>query len=142
MPKEMKLFLEMEPPTATYQEKKINWKTKTIYLNPAAKDAREKLRAHLVQFIPDEPLTGPIRMTVVWGFHKGIGKHSFGDWHTNKPDIDNIQKALQDLMTELGFWKDDCYIAQLLSTKIWTWHPGISIVLQELEGKAVYEAID
>ena len=139
MRKEISIFLHMDPPTATYQEKKINWKTKTIYPDPAAKDAREKLRAHLVQHIPDQPLTGPIRMAIIWGFHKGIGKHKNGDWHTRKPDLDNVQKALQDVMTELGFWKDDCEIVQLSSSKIWTWHPGISIILRELSGSAYEE---
>lgn len=132
MDNEISFFLAMDPPTATQQEKKINWKTKTMYPNPAAKDAREKLRAYLVHHIPEEPLEGPIRMTVIWGFHKGIKKHKHGDWHTEKPDLDNAQKALQDVMTELGFWKDDSVIVQLNASKIWAFHPGISIVLQKL----------
>lgn len=127
----IQFFLPMNPPTATHQEKKINWKTKSVYPDPAAADARAKLRAHIVQHAPDEPLTGPIRMTVVWGF-LAKGKHQNGDWHTSKPDLDNAQKALQDVMTELGFWKDDSCISNLQVMKIWTWHPGISVILEEI----------
>ncbi len=133
----IEFFLPMDPPTATHQEKKINWKTKSVYPDPAASDARAKLRAHLAQHVPEHPFSGPIRMTVIWGFRKHMGKHSNGDWHTGKPDLDNAQKALQDVMTELGFWKDDCYISNLSAMKIWTWHPGISVILEEL-GENVY----
>ena len=125
------IFLPMIPPTATQQEKKINFKTKTVYADPAAKDARAKLRAHLAKYAPDQPFTGPIRMDVIWGFPMK-GKHQNGDWHTNKPDLDNAQKALQDVMTELGFWIDDKQIANLTTSKIWTFHPGISIIVSEL----------
>lgn len=138
--KSIDFFLEMNPPTSTYQEKGINWKTKTTYQKPQASDARAKLRAHLVPYIPDQPLTGPLRMTVIWGF-LAKGEHRFNTWCTDKPDLDNAQKALQDIMTELGFWKDDCRIASLQTSKIWTWHPGIAITVEEMpeEVKDSYE---
>lgn len=129
------IFLPMIPPTATQQEKKINFKTKQVYQDPRAADARAKLRAHLVEYIPDEPLTGPVNMTVIWGFPEK-GKHSNGEWHTSKPDLDNLQKALQDVMTELGYFKDDCKIARLQTMKIYTYHPGISIMAYDMEGNA------
>ena len=130
------MFLPMEPPTATYQEKKINWKTKTMYQSPESLAAREKLRAYLVQHIPEEPLAGPIRMTIIWGFHEHMGRHKNGDWYTKKPDLDNAQKAIQDIMTELGYWKDDAQVCSLNASKIWTWHPGISLVISEMEENA------
>ena len=125
------IFLPMIPPTATQQEKKINFKTKHVYPDARAADARAKLRAHLAKYAPDTPLPGPIHMTVIWGFPSSE-KHQNGDWHTDKPDGDNLQKALQDVMTELGFYMDDCQIAQLQVSKIYTYHPGISIVLTTL----------
>jgi len=130
-------YLPMIPPTATYQEKQINWKRKTIYQNQESKDAREKLRAHLVKYIPDEPLTGPIRMMIGW-YYPVSGSHKDGDWYTNKPDIDNVQKMLQDVMTELGFWKDDSQIASLMSSQNWSATPGIVITLCELP-KNIFE---
>jgi Holliday junction resolvase RusA-like endonuclease len=129
--REISMFLNMNPPTATYQEKEINWKTKSIYQNDRSADAKAKLRAHLVKHIPDQPLNGPLRMTIIWGFLAN-GEHRFNTWCTDKPDLDNAQKALQDIMTELGFWKDDCNIATLQTSKIWTWHPGIAITVEEM----------
>lgn len=137
--KQIDIFLPMIPPTATQQEKKINFKTKTVYADPAAKDARAKLRAYLSKEIPEEPLTGPIHMTVIWGF-PAKEKHQNGDWHISKPDLDNLQKALQDVMTELGYFTDDCRICQLQTSKIYTYHPGVSIMANEMEGNA-YEGI-
>ena len=133
--KQIDIFLPMIPPTATQQEKKINFKTKTVYADPAAKDARTKLRAYLSKEIPEEPLTGPIHMTVIWGFPMK-GKHQNGDWHISKPDLDNLQKALQDVMTELGYFSDDCRISQLQASKIYTFHPGVSIVANTMKGNA------
>ncbi len=132
--KSIEFFLNMDPPTATDQEKNINWKTKSMYQNDRSADAKAKLRAHLVKYIPDQPLNGPLRMTIIWGF-LAKGKHQFNTWCINKPDLDNAQKALQDVMTELGFWKDDCHIATLQTSKIWTWHPGISISIEQLSEK-------
>lgn len=129
--KSIDFFLEMDPPTATYQEKNMNWKTKSMYQDDRSADAKAKLRAHLVKHIPDQPLNGPLRMTVTWGF-LAKGKHRFNTWCMNKPDLDNAQKALQDAMTELGFWKDDAHITDLHTSKIWTWHPGIFISVEEL----------
>lgn len=135
MANEIDIFLPMIPPTATQQEKKINFKTKSVYQSDASRDARAKLRAHLAEYAPDIPLPGPIHMTVIWGFPSSK-KHQNGDWHTGKPDLDNLQKALQDVMTELGFFTDDCRIAQLQTSKIYTFHPGVSIVANTMKGNA------
>lgn len=136
--KQIEIFLQMIPPTATQQEKKINFKTKAVYQSDASRDARSKIRAHLVQHIPAEPLTGPIRMDVIWGFPES-GKHPNGSWHIQKPDLDNLQKTLQDVMTELEFFKDDKQICRLNSAKIYTYHPGILIILTPIEEGDGYE---
>ena len=137
MANEIEIFLPMIPPTATQQEKKINFKTKSVYQSDASRDARAKLRAHLAEYAPDIPLPGPIHMTVIWGFPSSE-KHQNGDWHTGKPDLDNLQKALQDVMTDLSFYNDDRQICSLQVSKIYTYHPGISIVLTTL-GENAYE---
>ena len=130
---DIEIFLPIEPPSATQQEKQVNWKTKTLYQGDRSKDAKEKLRAYLVKHIPDQMVAPPIEMTVIYGF--GLkAKHQTGEWKSTKPDLDNLQKALQDAMTELGFYKDDSHIAKLSVMKFWTYHPGISITLRHMEG--------
>ena len=48
-------------------------------------------------------------MVTKWCFPKG--KHSDGEYKATKPDTDNLQKMLKDVMTEVGFWKDDALVA-------------------------------
>ena len=31
-------------------------------------------------------------------------------WHTKKPDRDNLEKAVLDVLTQLGMWGDDCQV--------------------------------
>lgn len=45
----------------------------------------------------------------------------YGVSHTKqtRPDTDNLDKALKDVMTELGFWTDDALVAREHIAKIW-----------------------
>jgi Holliday junction resolvase RusA-like endonuclease len=38
-------------------------------------------------------------------------------FHTGKPDIDNLLKSTMDALTEIGAWKDDCQVCQVVSEK-------------------------
>lgn len=75
--------------------------------------AREKL--------PAMPLTGPLRVSAVYYFrrpkaHYRTGKYSdqlradAPIYHTKKPDRDNLDKSFLDIMTQIGFWRDDCQV--------------------------------
>ena len=119
----------MIPPTATAQEKKVNFKTKKIYAAPEVVAAKEKYRAYLAGYRPKAPLTGPLRLFVCWQFPKGNHQESYC---TNKPDLDNANKLLQDVMQGLDFFEDDKQICRLELTKVWTSSPGVYIELEEL----------
>ena len=43
-------------------------------------------------------------------------KPMLGEWHTSKPDVDNILKAVLDALNGLA-WGDDCQIASAKITK-------------------------
>lgn len=130
----MRMILNMIPPTTTAQEKKINFKTKKVYSAPAVVDAKAKYRAHLAKYRPEHPMTGPLSMLVIWGF-QADDNHPIG-YCTNKPDLDNANKLLQDVMQELGFFEDDKQIVELHLTKRYTNSPGVVIYLDNAE---VYE---
>lgn len=127
----MQIFLQMIPPTTTAQQKKINTKTKNIYANINVVDAKNKYRAHLAKYVPKEPLVGALSLLVVWGFP--AGKHKNGDPCMNKPDLDNACKLLQDVMQELGFFKDDKDIVCLELQKFWADIPGVFIRLEKIK---------
>lgn len=43
--------------------------------------------------------------------------------HIVKPDLDNLDKAVLDAITELGLWKDDSQVVMLLSSKEYSKNP-------------------
>ena len=131
----MHFFIEMNPPTATAQEKKVTVVGgKPRYYDPApVKEARKKLTGKLIVHRPDTPLTGPVALTTLWLFPKGKS-HKNGEWRSTKPDTDNLQKLLKDCMTKCGFWKDDAQVVRETVEKRWSDDPaGIYIEIEELE---------
>ena len=41
------------------------------------------------------------------------------EYHTSKPDIDNLVKAIFDAMTEAGVWHDDSQVVRLTVEKVY-----------------------
>lgn len=130
---EAEFFMPMIPPTCTHQEKQVHVvKGKPVFYEPAElKAAREKLRAHMGRHIPDEKMTGPLRLTTWWCFPIK-GKHKDGEYKTSKPDTDNLVKMLKDVMTELHFWQDDAQVACEVICKYWADQPGIYVKVESL----------
>ena len=128
----MRIFLSMIPPTVTHQEKKVTVKggKPIFYEPPALKDARENLMSRLWQCKPEEPMTGPLILKVMWLFPRG--RHQDGEWKSTKPDTDNLQKLLKDCMTSCEFWKDDALVCVEHIEKRWAEHPGIWVDVDQL----------
>lgn len=127
----MEIFIDMIPPTATHQQRGctiINGKRK--YYNRANGEAEEKLKAYLAKYVPDTPFTGAIQVVTKWCFPIKA-KHYNGEPYTNKPDADNLCKALYDIMTKLGYWKDDSHIYSSITEKFWAQRPGLYIKIEE-----------
>lgn len=126
-------FMAMQPPTITHQEKKVHVVDGKPYMYepPELKEAKNKLKAHLASFIPEQKYVSAVRLVTKWCFPKG--KHTDGEYKITKPDTDNLQKMLKDVMTDLGFWKDDALVASEIIEKFWAELPGIYICIEELE---------
>ena len=75
-------------------------------------------------------MTKGVRLAVKWCFPNG--NHKNGEYRTTKPDTDNLQKLLKDVMTDLGFWKDDALVASEIVEKFWAETPGIFIYVETL----------
>lgn len=126
----LKFFMAMNPPTATEQQQHFNKKTGKVYKATEVKAARAKLMAHLAEHKPEKPFTGPTAVTFSWLYYNPDKPNMA--WHISKPDLDNIEKGLQDCMTKLGFWTDDKIICMKISQKRWTNKvPGILIEVEE-----------
>lgn len=128
----LQFFLPMIPPTVTHQEKQVtvvNGKPR-FYEPRELKTARVKLRDALAPYKPEKPMTVGVGLVVKWYFPRG--RHPDGSYRITKPDTDNLQKLLKDVMTDLGFWKDDALVASEIVEKFWAERPGIFIYVETL----------
>ena len=130
----MKFKLKMIPPTATAQQKGERVVGGYIhhYKKKNVAQAEAILRDALLPYVPAEPITDkPIWLSVIWMFPypKSAKKHRawFARWKTTRPDTDNLNKLLKDVMTDMGFWKDDALIYAELVQKVYSDEPGILI---------------
>jgi Holliday junction resolvase RusA-like endonuclease len=50
-------------------------------------------------------------------------------WHTQKPDADNLAKAVLDALTEIQIWQDDAQVSHLTVRRLWAslGHSGCQI---------------
>lgn len=129
----IEFFMAMVPPSVTHQQKKVHVVNgKPVYYEPSElKAARSKLDSNLAKHKPNQAYRGPVRLTVKWCFPL-IKKSSDGQYKNTKPDLDNLNKLLQDCMTKLQFWKDDSQVASLITEKFWAEIPGIYVRVEEL----------
>ena len=131
----LRFFMAMNPPTITHQERKIGVRNGKPYFYdpPELKEARAKLKAHLALYRPDVPYETGVRLGVKWCFPiKTADRHFDGEYRITKPDTDNLQKMLKDVMTELHFWKDDALVCCEMVEKFWAEIPGIFIQIEEV----------
>lgn len=126
-------FVTMIPPTKTYQQKKITVRNgKPIVYEPRElKEVRVSLMEHLAPFKPEEMYTKSVRLVVKWLFPI-TANHKDGEYKYTKPDTDNLQKLLKDVMTDLRFWKDDALVCSEIVEKFWSNITGIYIYIEEL----------
>lgn len=123
-----------EIPTKTAQE--AHWAVKNgkpyKYEDYRLKAVRQLYLSKLSAHKPNEPLQGPIRLTVKWCF-KASKTHPPGTWKTTKPDTDNLIKLFKDCMTQVGFWKDDAQVCSDLQEKFYNDICGIYVKVEEIK---------
>ena len=136
----MKFKLKMVPPTATAQQKgeRIVGKYIQHYKKKNVKAAEAILRDALLPYIPAEPIENrAVFLDVEWLFPypKSAKKHKPGwtRFKITRPDGDNLNKMLKDIMTDMGFWKDDALISRESVRKRYSDEPGIIIMIGDAE---------
>ena len=129
----MKFYVKMdEVPKTTAQQKKFSTKTKTFYKTSKIKQSEHLLVRALSGKQPRKTYDTPIELSVTWLFpHTKRSKD--GERKGTRPDLDNLQKLLQDIMCKLGYYKDDSLITDLKVKKRWHRHSGLIIEINEVE---------
>ena len=142
----MQFKLKMIPPTATAQQKgeRVIGGYIQHYKKKNVAEAEAVLRDALLPHVPEEPIAGkPIALRVLWEFPypKSAKKHPRGQCRNKitRPDTDNLNKLLKDVMTDMGFWKDDALISMECIWKVLSDEPGIWISINEMDFDIPYE---
>lgn len=97
----------------------------------ALAEAEERILPRLAPFAPDEPLEGPLRAELRMCWPTG-GEHAQGEPKATKPDCDNVEKVLWDLMERLGFFRDDAQIVDKRVAKMWADPMGFYFEIEEV----------
>lgn len=119
-------------PRTTAQQKKFSTKTKRFYETSKTKLAKGQLIKALCGKQPNKQFDTPIELTVIWVFPK-VKQAKNGQRKGTRPDLDNLQKTLQDTLAKLGYYKDDSLITDLIVKKRWHDCSGIYIKIREVE---------
>ena len=56
------------------------------------------------------------------------------EWHTSKPDADNVAKAVLDACNGVVF-RDDAQVVMLTATKQFSETPGVRVVIREVQNE-------
>jgi crossover junction endodeoxyribonuclease RusA len=65
------------------------------------------------------------------GKNKSVLKPSSPEWHSGRPDLDNLTKFIQDALNKV-FYSDDSLIAQLVCRKLYSEKPRTEIFISSL----------
>jgi len=77
---------------------------------------------------PPAPFDGPVWLALCFflprpkghfgtGKNAGVVKDSAPEFPVPKPDLDNLAKLVMDVLTNLGYWRDDCQVVELRVSK-------------------------
>ena len=109
--------------------------------DPAAKD-KQSFAGILQQQAPKEPISGPVVLELRfymarpknhYGTGKKVGmlKDNAPQFHTGRPDLDNLTKFCQDAMNKI-FWRDDAQICELTAWKEYSERPRTEIFIKTI----------
>ena len=104
----------------------------THYRKPEVEAARTLYAYKLKPHRPKTPSVLPIKIEV-FAYFDVKDRSKWGKPKSTKPDAENWFKELADVMTQLGFWKDDNQIVDLHIVKYYAEKGSIVIRWEEIE---------
>jgi Holliday junction resolvase RusA-like endonuclease len=106
---------------------------------PAATVSFERTVGQIAMEHFPAPITGPVRVTIFASFEpakswsKKRRSDALGRHHTQRPDLDNCQKAILDGLNRIAF-ADDGQVAEVHCRKVWGPEAQTVVSVEALEG--------
>lgn len=114
---------------------------RAVTFNTAANEAFEGTVSSIAAGLFSAPLEGPVSVTVEAIFcpapswSKKRRAAAMGQPHTQKPDCDNIAKAILDGLNRIA-WADDAQVADSRVTKRWGERAETRVTVEEINQEA------
>lgn len=108
---------------------------------PKATEQAEAEQAELLRpYTPSAPLEGALACRLIYALpipaswpKKERARARLGEvMPTGKPDVDNAGKLTLDVLTGLGWWKDDAQVVSLVVEKVYAERPGVRVEVWEV----------
>jgi len=132
------------PPKSTHQAalRILRRRDGTQFLGKCSSSKGKHVQNELLMLFaphaPPAPMQGALTLNVYWAYpwRKSEKKANIAKGAMlcdTRPDCDNLAKFIMDILTRLGFYKDDGQVASLNFTKSWSNAPGITVTLDSAE---------
>jgi len=141
MSQQISVFIPCNIPTVTAQQKgafAVNGKVR-FFKKKKVKESEDTFFGLLHPHAPQTPFSGPVCLCIgfVFPWRKSESKRIIKGYSlypvTTRPDLSNLVKTIEDVMTTLRFWEDDGQISSLSISKNYGDQPGIRLnVTQDL----------
>lgn len=89
----------------------------------------------------DDMFVGPIHIDITFYMSAPAGisqKRKLlleGKYHTFRPDLDNLEKMLLDLLSGVAY-KEDCIVSKITSRKVYDTNPRTEFIIKQLPDRA------
>jgi Holliday junction resolvase RusA-like endonuclease len=148
MSQSISVFIPCNIPTVTSQMKGatvVGGKVR-FFKKKKVKDSENTFHALFFPHRPQSPFEGPVCLIIhlVFPWRKSEKKKVINGYSlypvTTRPDLSNLIKTIEDVMTTLRFWNDDGQVSTLNISKSYGDHPGIRLnvsqdLAQDKEGR-------
>jgi Holliday junction resolvase RusA-like endonuclease len=90
---------------------------------------RQNVAAAAREAYQGERIEGPVLLVVEFGFLRP--KSVKREYPTVKPDLDKLERALLDGITDSGLWRDDSQVVSMPSKKVYADRAGVHVQIGE-----------
>lgn len=116
----------------------------SVYDPDTAEGWKSLIAVAVRDYLPAEPSREAFEVDMYFFFvrpksHYGTGRNagklkaSASRVHCQTPDVDNLAKAVLDVLTQLGLWRDDCQVGSMMVSRHWGERSEMALMVCEVK---------